>query len=79
MARTPRLPDAFAERPAPLAERPKQNAGRYHLGGYVDPSDPLVTEFRILAVREGRSQIDMLMEAVRDLLAKHAASKAFGK
>jgi hypothetical protein len=56
--------------------RPSRKA-KMHLGGYFDADDPTVIAFQKLRIDLRRSQQDMLMEAVSDFVAKHAAARAF--
>lgn len=53
--------------------------GKYHLGAYFDPSDPMVEAFRVLAARTRRTQQDLLSEAISELIAKYEADKQFGR
>lgn len=50
---------------------------KLHVGGYFDPLDPTVMAFQKLKVDLRRSQQDMLLEALRDFVAKHEAAQAF--
>jgi len=50
---------------------------KFHVGGYYEPSDPTVIAFRKLKVDLNRTQEDMLMEALRDFVAKQEAANAF--
>jgi hypothetical protein len=50
---------------------------KLHVGGYFDPLDPIVMAFQKLKVDLRRSQQDMLLEALRDFVAKHEAAHAF--
>jgi len=57
------------------------SASRYaklHVGGYFDPRDPILVKFQKLKVDLRRSQQDMLLEALRDFVAKQEAARAFG-
>ena len=62
-----------AQSPVPRSSR----AEKLHIGGYFDPADPTVIAFQKLKIDLRRSQQDMLLEALRDFVAKHEASKAF--
>ncbi len=91
MARRSILSPARAERPAltvakPEAETeaPQQTAStrpsriaKLHIGGYFEPDDTTVMAFQKLKVDLRRSQQDMLLEALRDFVAKHEAASAF--
>jgi hypothetical protein len=50
---------------------------KLHLGGYYNPDDPSIIAFQKLGIDLRRSQQDMLLEAVRDFVARHEASRAF--
>jgi hypothetical protein len=65
------------ERPA-AATRPSRSA-KLHIGGYFDPNDPTVIAFQKLRIDLRTSQQEMLLEAVRDFVAKHETAGAFQK
>lgn len=77
--------EAPAEQPAtPAPERRSPQAsgkrpGKYHLGAYFDPADPMAEAFRVLAARTRRSHQDLLAEAIAELVAKYDADKQFGR
>jgi hypothetical protein len=50
---------------------------KLHIGGYFDPTDPHVIAFQKLRVDLRKSQQEMLLEALRDFVAKHEAARAF--
>ena len=50
---------------------------KLHVGGYFDPRDPILVAFQKLKVDLRRSQQDMLLEALRDFVAKQEAARAF--
>jgi len=50
---------------------------KLHVGGYFDPADPILMSFQKLKVDLRRSQQDMLLEALRDFVAKQEAARAF--
>ena len=50
---------------------------KLHLGGYYEPNDPTVIAFQKLGIDLRKSQQEMLLEALRDFVAKHEASRAF--
>ncbi|MBV8475385.1 MAG: hypothetical protein JO266_11760 [Acidobacteria bacterium] len=94
MARRSLLTPAREERPAvaesepAVAEeaRPQRGQGtkpsrvaKLHIGGYFDPADPTLIAFQKLRVDLRRSQQDMLLEALRDFVAKYQAETAFGR
>jgi hypothetical protein len=64
--------------PAPqgVTVRPSRVA-KLHIGGYFEPTEPTVMAFQKLKVDLRRSQQDMLLEALRDFVAKHEAANAF--
>jgi hypothetical protein len=72
-------PEPTADTPAAAratATKPSRVA-KLHVGGYFDPVDPTVMAFQKLKVDLRRSQQDMLLEALRDFVAKHEAAHAF--
>jgi hypothetical protein len=78
------VPDAAPEPSVPVetvaarTSTPKPSrVAKLHVGGYFDPIDPIVMAFQKLKVDLRRSQQDMLMEALRDFVAKHEAARAF--
>lgn len=50
---------------------------KLHIGGYYSPDDPIIVAFQKLGIDLRRSQQEMLLEAVRDFVSKHEASRAF--
>ena len=50
---------------------------KLHIGGYFDPDDLHVIAFQKLRVDLRKSQQEMLLEALRDFVAKHEAASAF--
>ncbi len=89
MARRSILSAVRDEPPAPEAAEspavPMQQGGsvrpsrvsKLHIGGYFEPTEPTVMAFQKLKVDLRRSQQDMLLEALRDFVAKHEAATAF--
>ena len=80
----PSEPVAQREIPAPAeivrVPRVASTSSRYaklHVGGYFDPRDPILVAFQKLKVDLRRSQQDMLLEALRDFVAKQEAARAF--
>jgi hypothetical protein len=47
------------------------------VGGYFDPNDPTLIAFQKLRIDLRRPQQELLMEAIRDFVAKHQANRAF--
>jgi hypothetical protein len=64
--------------PARTSIKPSRQA-KLHIGGYFDPSDPTINAFQKLRIDLRQSQQEMLLEALRDFVAKHRAASAFGK
>jgi len=50
---------------------------KLHLGGYYDPDEPVIIAFQKLGIDLRKTQQEMLLEAVRDFVAKHEAASAF--
>jgi hypothetical protein len=75
-------PASAPDEPAPASApeititRPSRIA-KLHIGGYFEPGDPTVMAFQKLKIDLRRSQQDMLLEALRDFVAKHEAESAF--
>ncbi len=59
------------------APKQKVRAGLMHVGGYYDPNDPLIIEFAKLGIDLRQTKQEMLLEAIRDFVAKHKAAQAF--
>ncbi len=76
----PNSPESAVSPEPSGAQVPLPRSGRaekLHIGGYFDPTDPTIMAFQKLKIDLRRSQQDMLLEALRDFVAKHEASKAF--
>ncbi len=73
---TPIAPPAEIVRVVGTASMSSRHA-KHHIGGYYDPSDPIVVAFQKLRVDLRRTQQDMLAEALRDFVAKQEAARAF--
>jgi hypothetical protein len=58
------------------ATKPSRRS-KLHIGGYYDPNDDTIISFQKLGIDLRRPQQDMLLEAIRDFVAKHQAAKAF--
>jgi hypothetical protein len=58
------------------ASKPSRR-NKLHIGGYFDPDDPNVIAFQKLRVDLRKSQQEMLLDALRDFVAKHEAASAF--
>lgn len=63
------IPQGATVRPSRIA--------KLHIGGYFEPTEPTVMAFQKLKIDLRRSQQDMLLEALRDFVAKHEADNAF--
>jgi hypothetical protein len=74
----PPPPSLAASEPARSTVKPSRQA-KLHIGGYFDPEDPTINAFQKLRVDLRQSQQAMLLEALRDFVAKHRAASAFGK
>ena len=95
MARRSILGPALVERPTDPAPAPPpthpatpepgwssikpSRQAKLHIGGYFDPDDPTINAFQKLRIDLRQSQQEMLLEALRDFVAKHRAANAFGK
>jgi hypothetical protein len=69
----------LAQTPAPRAAstvKPSRIA-KLHIGGYYYPDEPSIIAFQKLGIDLRKSQQDMLLDAIRDFVAKHEASRAF--
>lgn len=89
MARRSILTSVVAERPAELEAPPPiapaarratvkpSRQAKMHIGGYFDPDDPTINAFQKLRIDLRQSQQAMLLEALRDFVAKHRAASAF--
>jgi hypothetical protein len=71
---SPQSPDEAARTSSSV--KPSRRA-KLHLGGYYEPNDPNVIAFQKLGIDLRKSQQEMLLEAIRDFVAKHEASRAF--
>jgi hypothetical protein len=92
MARRSILTPAFEERPLgpeppvtpvppdkPAAATKRNRLAKLHIGGYFDPNDPTIIAFQKLRIDLRTSQQEMLLEALRDFVAKHETASAFQK
>ena len=71
-------PAAAAEPPATPARTTKPSRqSKLHIGGYYDPTNDTIVSFQKLGIDLRRPQQDMLLEAIRDFVAKHQAARAF--
>ena len=50
---------------------------KLHIGGYYEPDEPTIIAFQKLGIDLRKTQQEMLLEAVRDYVAKHQAAIAF--
>ena len=75
-------PEPEAAPPVPVTASPvatvrPSRVAKLHIGGYFEPTDPTLIAFQKLKIDLRRSQQDMLLEALRDFVAKHEAANAF--
>jgi hypothetical protein len=77
VSQEPVVTPALPEKPA-SSTKPSRVA-KLHIGGYFDPNDPTVIAFQKLRVDLRTSQQEMLLEAIRDFVAKHEVAGAFQK
>ena len=77
---SPAPPPTYPAAPEPVRSsiKPSRQA-KLHIGGYFDPDDPTINAFQKLRIDLRQSQQQMLLEALRDFVAKHRAASAFGK
>ena len=61
----------------PTRLEPSGRRDKLHIGGYFDPSDQTIIAFQKLKIDLRKSQQEMLLEALRDYVAKHEAEQAF--
>lgn len=74
-------PEPIASELTPIAAKtratkPSRDA-KLHIGGYYDPSDATVIAFQKLRIDLRKPQQEMLLDAIRDYVAKHEAAGAF--
>ena len=78
---TPLLSEPTASEPAPVAAKTRatkpSREAKLHIGGYYDPSDATVIAFQKLRIDLRKPQQEMLLDAIRDYVAKHEAAGAF--
>jgi hypothetical protein len=77
----PALETPLAPEPAPVAPKARtakpSREAKLHIGGYYDPSDATVIAFQKLRIDLRKPQQEMLLDAIRDYVAKHEAAGAF--
>jgi hypothetical protein len=73
----PVVPPTVEPAPRPASTIKPSRIAKLHVGGYYYPDDPTVIAFQKLGIDLRRSQQDMLLEAIRDFVAKNEASRAF--
>lgn len=66
-----------SEAPRPPSSVKPSRRAKLHIGGYYEPSDPIVISFQKLGIDLRKTQQEMLLEAISDFVAKHEASRAF--
>jgi len=72
----PTAPEPAAVTAQVRATKPSREA-KLHIGGYYDPSDATVIAFQKLRIDLRKPQQEMLLDAIRDYVAKHEAAGAF--
>lgn len=73
----PALPQEPLPAPRTASTIKPSRIAKLHIGGYYNPDDPSIVAFQKLGIDLRRSQQEMLLEAVRDFVAKYEASRAF--
>src|SRR5580700_5751904 len=79
----PAEPAQVAPATAPEAGRKRAGAvapsriAKLHIGGYYDPDEATIIAFQKLGIDLRMTQQQMLLEALRDFVAKHQAANAF--
>ena len=63
----------------PTRGEPSGRREKLHIGGYFDPADHTIIAFQKLKIDLRKSQQEMLLEALRDFVAKQEAAQAFAK
>ena len=63
--------------PAPASKVKPSRRAKLHIGGYYDPDEPSIIAFQKLGIDLRKTQQEMLLEAVRDFVARHQAASAF--
>lgn len=74
--RDQQVPDAAAAEPVSVPMKRSREA-KLHIGGYFDPTDQTIVAFQKLKVDLRMSQQEMLLEALRDFVAKQESANAF--
>ena len=63
--------------PKPASTVKLSRIAKLHIGGYYSPGDSSIVAFQKLGIDLRKSQQEMLLEAIRDFVAKYEASRAF--
>lgn len=63
--------------PEPASKVKPSRRAKLHVGGYYSPDEPVIIAFQKLGIDLRKTQQEMLLEAVRDFVAKHQAASAF--
>jgi hypothetical protein len=71
------VPQASEPVVKPISTTKPSRIAKLHVGGYYYPDEPTIIAFQKLGIDLRRTQQDMLLEALRDFVAKHEASRAF--
>ena len=72
----PQPPSTEPAEAVPEKAKPSRQA-KLHIGGYFDPDDQVIVAFQKLKVDLRKSQQEMLLEALRDFVAKQEVARAF--
>jgi hypothetical protein len=73
----PSLPPTVEPTPRSASTIKPSRIAKLHVGGYYYPDDSTIIALQKLGIDLRRSQQDMLLEAIRDFVAKNEASRAF--
>jgi hypothetical protein len=60
---------------APTIKPSRRN--KLHVGGYYNPEEPVIIAFQKLGIDLRKTQQEMLLDDIRDFVAKHEAASAF--
>lgn len=64
-------------KPKPASSIKPSRIAKLHIGGYYNPDDASIIAFQKLGIDLRKSQQEMLLDAIRDFVAKYEASRAF--
>ena len=71
------VPDGLHEIPHAASSEKSSRRAKLHIGGYFDPTDQTIIAFQKLKIDLRQSQQEMLLEALRDFVAKQRTAQAF--